>query len=91
MICVLLSANEKTVCLRFVSDDREGRQPVFFITCLALADSVVGADGCAAAAADACIRIDVIDFALGDSLYGANGLAGATCDAVVAYYVCHSC
>ena len=58
---------------------------------LALGDSVAGANGCAAAAADASVGIDLVDIALRDSLYGAYGLASAACYAVVTDYVSHSC
>ncbi len=58
---------------------------------LALLDSIVGADGCAAAAADASIRVDVIDFTLGNSLNGAYRLTCAACDATVCNNVSHNC
>lgn len=56
----------------------------------ALGNSFVGANLRTAAAADARIRVDVIDIALRDSLYGAYGLAGAAGHAVVADYISHS-
>ncbi len=58
---------------------------------LALFDSVVGANRCAAAAADASIGIDLVDIALRDSLYGANGKTCAASDTSVSNYVSHSC
>lgn len=56
----------------------------------AFADSIVGANLCAAAAADALIRIDVIFVAGGDCSYRAYRLACSACDAVVANYVSHN-
>lgn len=58
---------------------------------LALFDSVVGANRCAAAAADASVGIDFVDLALRDSFNGAYRLACSTCDASVSNYVSHSC
>lgn len=55
-----------------------------------LLDSVVGANRSAAAAADACVGIDVIDLTFGNSLHGAYGLASAACDASVGNNVSHS-
>ena len=57
---------------------------------LSLRDCVVRTNLCAAAAADASVRIDVIDIALRDCVYGANRHASAACDAVIANYVCHN-
>lgn len=57
---------------------------------LALLDSIVGADGCAAAAADASIGIDLVDIALRDSLYGANGKTCSASNTFVGYYVSHT-
>ena len=57
----------------------------------ALCDSVGGANLCAAAAADALVRVDVVDVAGSDCSYGANGLAGSASYTVVANYVSHSC
>lgn len=67
------------------------RQPEFFRKCgLALFDCVVGANGCAAATADACIRIDyILVFAGRNCLNGANRLAGAAHYALVCDYVSH--
>jgi hypothetical protein len=56
---------------------------------LALFDSVIGANRCAAAAADADVFIDVIDFTLGDSLNGAYRKACATSDTSICNYVSH--
>lgn len=56
---------------------------------LALLDSVVGANRSAAAAADACVRIDVVDITLRDCLNGTYGLACATSDTSVCNYVSH--
>lgn len=56
---------------------------------LALGDSTAGANLSAASAADALVRIDVVDLALGNSLYGANRLAGAASNTVVVNNVSH--
>lgn len=52
-------------------------------------DSFTGAYGCAGAAVDAGIGIDVVDFTLGDSFNGANGKAGTASYAAVSNYVSH--
>ena len=57
-----------------------------------LRDSVAGAYGSAATAADASIRIDVVfSLAFGDSLYGAYGNTSTAAHAVVANYISHNC
>lgn len=67
-------------------------QPLFLLNFgLALFDSVVGANRCAAAAADACVGINLVDVALRDSLYGTNGKTCAASDTSVSNYVSHSC
>lgn len=53
-------------------------------------DSVVGANGSASAAVDACVGIDVIDITCADCVYRADTLASATCHTVVSNYVCHN-
>ena len=71
---------------------KDNGQPLFLLNFgLALFDSVVGANRCAAAAADASIGIDLVDIALRDSLYGANGKTCAASDTSVSNYVSHSC
>lgn len=57
---------------------------------LAFGDCAAGANFCAAAAADAGVRVDVIDFTFRDCAYGANRFACATCHAVISNYVCHN-
>ena len=52
-------------------------------------DSFTGAYGCAGAAVDAGIGIDVVDVAFGDGAHRAFGLAGAASHTVVGYYVSH--
>ncbi len=56
---------------------------------LSLLDCVVGAYRCATAAADASIRIDVIDLALGDCLYRAYRNTGTAGYAAVSNYISH--
>ncbi len=52
-------------------------------------DSAAGANFGTAAAFDAGIGIDVVDFTLGDSFNGANGKAGTASYAAVSNYVSH--
>ena len=63
-----------------------------FISCYLFAgdDSLVGANAGASTAIDACIGIDVVDFAFRDSAYGALGQSCAACYAAVGNYICHS-
>lgn len=53
-------------------------------------DSFTGAYGCAGAAVDAGIGIDVVDVAFRDSFYGTNGETSAASDAFVSNNVCHN-
>ncbi len=57
---------------------------------IAGSDCVRRANLCAAAAVDAGVRIDVIDFAFADCLYRANGLTSTASNAVVTNYICHN-
>lgn len=56
----------------------------------ALGDSIIGANLCAAAAADTSVRIDFVDISFRDSVYRTYRHASAACDAVVANYVSHN-
>lgn len=60
-----------------------------FYANLSLLDGVVGAYRCATAAADARIRIDVIDFSLGDCFYGTYRNTGTAGYAAVSNYISH--
>ena len=56
---------------------------------LAFDDSFGGATRCAGTAADAGVRIDVVDFAFADSANGAFGEASAASNALVGNNVSH--
>lgn len=53
-------------------------------------DSSAGAYFSARTAFDACVGVNVVDFAFRNSFYGANGETGAASNTSVSNYICHN-